>query len=59
MQKSKTFRTSWANALKVCPDDGSRKRQTEASRMVRQETSGRLDGKKSLRPYEDTEEYDS
>jgi len=35
MQKSKTFRTSWAEALKVCPDDESRKRQREAAKMVR------------------------
>ena len=40
VQKSKTFWTSWANAVKVCPDDGSRKRQAKASQMVYQETFG-------------------
>jgi len=59
VQKSKTFRTSWANTVKVCRDDGSRKRETEASEMVYQETFGRLDDEKSLGACEDTEEYGS
>ena len=59
MQKSKTFRTSWADAVKVRPDDASKKREAEASQMVHQETSRGLADKEGLRPRTDTEKYDS
>ena len=59
VQKSKTFRTSWANALKERPDDESGKGPTETSQMVYQKTSGRLADKKRLRTRKDTEKHDS
>jgi hypothetical protein len=34
LQKSKTFRTSWANAMRERQDDGTGKRAAETAQMV-------------------------